>query len=36
MFMPFCVDVMVMPSAYVVSFTGARGVGVSDVCVYVV
>ena len=26
-----CVDVMVMSSAYVVSFTGACGVGVSDV-----
>ena len=26
-----CVDVMVMSSAYIVSFTGACGVGVSDV-----
>ena len=26
-FMSLCVDVMVMPSAYVVSFTGACGVG---------
>ena len=31
MLMPLCVDVMVMSSAYVVSFTGACGVGVSDV-----
>ena len=33
MFMSLCVDVMVtvMASAYVVSFTGACGVGVSDV-----
>ena len=31
MFMSLCVDVMVMSSAYVVSFTGACGVGVSDV-----
>ena len=30
MFMSLCVDVMVMSSAYVVSFTGACGVGVSD------
>ena len=29
-FMSLCVDVMVMSSAYVVSFTGACGVGVSD------
>ena len=29
MFMPLCVDVMVM--SWVVSFTGACGVGVSDV-----
>ena len=29
--MLLCVDVMVMSSAYVVSFTGACGVGVSDV-----
>ena len=31
MFMSLCVDVMVMSSAQVVSFTGAWGVGVSDV-----
>ena len=31
MFMSLCVDVMVMSYAYVVSFTGACGVGVSDV-----
>ena len=31
MLMSLCVDVMVMSSAYVVSFTGACGVGVSDV-----
>ena len=31
MFMLLCVDVMVMSSAYIVSFTGACGVGVSDV-----
>ena len=31
MFMSLCVDVMVMSSAYLVSFTGACGVGVSDV-----
>ena len=31
MFMSLCVDVMVMSSAYVVGFTGACGVGVSDV-----
>ena len=31
MLMWLCVDVMVMASAYVVSFTGACGVGVSDV-----
>ena len=31
MFMPLCVDLMVMSSAYVVSFTGACGVGVGDV-----
>ena len=31
LFMSLCVDVMVMSSAYVVSFTGACGVGVSDV-----
>ena len=31
MFMSLCVDVMVMSSAYVVSFTGAYGVGGSDV-----
>ena len=31
MFMLFCVDVMVMSSAYVVSFAGACGVGLSDV-----
>ena len=30
-FLSLCVDVMVMSSAYVVSFTGACGVGVSDV-----
>ena len=28
MFMSLCFDVMVMPSAYVVSFTGDCGVGV--------
>ena len=33
MLMSLCVDVMVMSSAYVVSFTGACGVGVC--CVYV-
>ena len=31
MSMSLCVDVMVMSSAFVVSFTGACGVGVSDV-----
>ena len=31
MLMSLCVDVMVMSSVYVVSFTGACGVGVSDV-----
>ena len=31
MLMSLCVDVMVISSAYVVSFTGACGVGVSDV-----
>ena len=31
MFMSLCVDVMVMSSAWVVSFTGACRVGVSDV-----
>ena len=31
MLMSLCVDVMVMSSALVVSFTGACGVGVSDV-----
>ena len=31
MFMSMCVDVMVMSSSYVGSFTGACGVGVSDV-----
>ena len=31
MFISLCVDVMVMSSAYVVIFTGACGVGVSDV-----
>ena len=31
MFMSFCVDVMVMSSVYVASFTGACGVGVPDV-----
>ena len=31
MFMSLCVDVMVVSSAYVISFTGACGVGVSDV-----
>ena len=31
MFMSLCVNVMVMSSEYVVSFTGACGVGVSDV-----
>ena len=31
MFMSLCVDVMVMLSAWIVSFTGACGVGVSDV-----
>ena len=30
MFMSLRVDVMVMSSAYVISFTGACGVGVSD------
>ena len=30
MFLSLCVDVMVMSSALVVSFTGACGVGVSD------
>ena len=30
MFMSLCVDVMVMSSAYVVSFTGTCGVGLSD------
>ena len=30
MFMSLCVNVMVMSSAYVVSFTGDCGVGVSD------
>ena len=31
MLMSLCVDVMVMSSAYVVSFTGTCGVGVLDV-----
>ena len=31
MFMSLCVDVMLMSSAYVVNFTSACGVGVSDV-----
>ena len=31
MFMSLCVNVMVMWFAYVVSFTGAFGVGLSDV-----
>ena len=31
MFISLCVDVMVMSSAYVVRFTGACCVGVSDV-----
>ena len=31
MFMSLCVDVLVMSSAYVVSFTGVCGIGVSDV-----
>ena len=31
MLMSLCVDVMVMSSAYFISFTGACGVGVSDV-----
>ena len=31
MFIPLCVDVMVKSSEYVVSFTGACGVGVSYV-----
>ena len=31
MFMSLCADVMVMSSAYVVSFTGACGLGVSNV-----
>ena len=31
MLMSLCVDVIVMSSALVVSFTGACGVGVSDV-----
>ena len=31
MFMSLCVDVMVMSSAHVVSFTGVCGVGMSDV-----
>ena len=31
MFMSMCVDVMMMSSAYVVSFTGAYGLRVSDV-----
>ena len=31
MLMSLCVDVIVMSSAYVVSFTSAYGVGVSDV-----
>ena len=30
MFMSLCVDIMVLSSAYVVNFTGACGVGVSD------
>ena len=30
MFMALCFNVMVISSAYVVSFTGACGVGVSD------
>ena len=33
MFMSSCVDVMVMSSAYVVSFTGTCGVGVLDMYV---
>ena len=32
MFMLLCVDIMVMSSAYVVSFNGTCGDGVSDVC----
>ena len=31
MLMSLCVDVMVLSSAYVISFTGACGIGVSDV-----
>ena len=31
MFMSLCVDVMVMSSVYVVSFTGTGSFGVSDV-----
>ena len=31
MFMSLCIDVMVMSSAYVVRYTGACRVGVSDV-----
>ena len=31
MFIWLCVDVMVMSSVYVVSFTGSCGIGVSDV-----
>ena len=30
MFMSLCVDIIMMSSAYIVSFTGACGVGVSD------
>ena len=35
MFMSLCVDIMVISSAYVLSFTGAYGVGVSDVYNYI-
>ena len=31
MFMPLCIDIMVMSSVYIASFTGTCGVGVSDV-----
>ena len=34
MFMSLCVNVMVISSAYVVSFPGACGVGVSDVYMF--
>ena len=33
MFMSLCVDVMIVSSAYIMSFTGACGVGVSGVYV---